>query len=64
MHWGEGVGGTHIIYCIRGYSVRAQPKKGDLRCWHSAKKWGSQLRTQPERGWGCLVRLQTGIRDW
>ena len=45
--------------------MRAQPKKGGLRCWHSAKQWGSQVRTQPERVGGggarCGYKPEIGI---
>ena len=53
-HWGEGGGGgTRIIYCIRGSSVRAHPKKGGgLRCWHSAKNGVSVADTTRKRGGG------------
>ena len=43
--------------------MRAQPKKGGLRCWHSAKKWGLSCGHNQKEGGGarCGYKPEIGI---
>ena len=62
-HWGKGGGGgTRIIYCIRGSSVRAQSKKGGLRCWHSAKNGGLSCGHNQKEGGGGASSARCGYK--